>query len=313
MAKKIKPGSTSVSILLLIMDSTSTTGAGKTGLAYNTASLTCYGVRPGEAAASISLVTQTVTGAWVSGGFVEIDATNLPGVYRLDVPNARLAAGVRSSVVMLKGASGMAPVTLEIDLGDDGVKLDSTQGTVTFGQVKILASASGEGAFHIVNSASGSSGKGMYVEGGEQGTMNYASESGGIALRNRATGSFSYGQINESTGASGTGQGNSGAFADMLGDITGSIASVATGGIDTATLTSGALNAIADAFLKRDFSLVTGAASRSALYALRFLRNKWSVSGATLTVMQEDDTTPAWTATLSTDAGADPVIGSDPS
>jgi len=112
----IKPDSTSVSLLLFIQDSASTTGGGKTGLAYNTASLTCYGVRPGEAAAAISLVTQTVTGAWSSGGFVEIDSANMPGMYRFDVPNARLAAGVRSSAIMFKGASGMAPLTLEIDL-----------------------------------------------------------------------------------------------------------------------------------------------------------------------------------------------------
>lgn len=311
MAKKIKPGSTSVSILLLIMDSTSTTGAGKTGLAYNTASLTCYGVRPGEAAVAISLVTQTVTGAWVSGGFVEIDATNLPGVYRLDVPNARLAAGVRSSVVMLKGASGMAPVTLEIDLGDDGVKLDSTQGAVTFGQVKILANAPSEGAFHIINSAApGESGQGMHVEGGWIGMYNYASESSGFGQRNKAS---LYGQSNEATGGSGVGQLNDGVANDIAGNLAGSVASVALGGIDTATLSSGALNAIADAILKRDWTGLTGEASRSLLNALRFLRNKWSISGATLTVTKEDDATTAWTATLSTDAAADPVTGSDPS
>lgn len=68
----------------------------------------------------------------------------------------------------------------------------------------------------------------------------------------------------------------------------------------------------ADALLKRDWTLVTGAASRSVLNALRWLRNKWSVSGTTLTVTEEDDTTTAWTTTLSTDAGADPVTGSDP-
>lgn len=226
-------------------------------------------------------------------------------------------AAITSATSSLATAANLAVVDTVVDAiladtGTDGVKIHTTQGAVTFGQVKILASASGEGAFHIVNSASGSSGKGMYVEGGEQGTMNYASESGGIALRNRATGSFSYGQINESTGASGTGQGNAGAFADINGDITGSISGVAAGGIDTTTFTSGALNAIADAVLKRDWSGLTGEASRSLLNALRFLRNKWSISGTTLTVTKEDDATSAWTATLSTDAAADPVTGSDP-
>lgn len=72
------------------------------------------------------------------------------------------------------------------------------------------------------------------------------------------------------------------------------------------------LNSYADALLERDLTAVTGEASRSVLNALRFLRNKWSISGNTLTVYEEDDVTVAWTATLSSAAG-DPVTGSDPS
>jgi len=47
--------------------------------------------------------------------------------------------------------------------------------------------------------------------------------------------------------------------------------------------------------------------------ALHFLRNKWSVSGGTLTVKDTDDTTTSWTATVTSDAAADPIIGNDPS
>jgi len=118
-------GTTSKTLNLFIQDSTSTTGVGKTGLAYNTASLTAYYVRPRAAAASITLATQTVTGAWSSGGFVEIDATNMPGWYRLDIPNAVLAAGVDSVGVLLKGATGMVPLPLEIDLGSIDVTVDA--------------------------------------------------------------------------------------------------------------------------------------------------------------------------------------------
>ncbi len=71
------------------------------------------------------------------------------------------------------------------------------------------------------------------------------------------------------------------------------------------------LNAFADATLRRDLSAIVGEAPRSLLNALRFLRNKWSISGSTLTVYEEDDTTVAWTAELSTSA-ANPVTGSDP-
>lgn len=112
----IKKDLTSVSLYLFIQNSSVTTGAGLTGLAFNSAGLTAYYVRPLTAAAAITLATQTVSGAFSSGGFVEVDATNMPGVYRFDVPNAALATGVNSVVVMLKGATNMAQIVLEIDL-----------------------------------------------------------------------------------------------------------------------------------------------------------------------------------------------------
>jgi hypothetical protein len=71
--------------------------------------------------------------------------------------------------------------------------------------------------------------------------------------------------------------------------------------------------AIADATLGRDLSAVVGAASRSLLNAVRFLRNRWVLAiGGTLTVYQEDDATPAWTATVTTTPGTDPVTTVDP-
>jgi len=58
--------------------------------------------------------------------------------------------------------------------------------------------------------------------------------------------------------------------------------------------------------------LARSIAARSVLNAMRFLRNKWSLSGTTLTVYEEDDTTVAFTATVSTTADADSVTGADP-
>ena len=114
----LKKGATDQSVLIFIQDSASTTGGGKTGIAYNASGLVCYYARPGAAAAQLTLATQTVTGAHSDGGFVEIDATNMPGVYRLDLSDAIIATGVNSAVIMLKGASGMAPLPIEIQLTD---------------------------------------------------------------------------------------------------------------------------------------------------------------------------------------------------
>jgi hypothetical protein len=57
-------------------------------------------------------------------------------------------------------------------------------------------------------------------------------------------------------------------------------------------------NDYADAILKRDWTAVTGEASRSLLNAVRFLRNRWRVAAGTLSVYKEDDTTVAWSGPL---------------
>ena len=189
----IKKGSTDKSVLVFIQDSASTVGAGKTGLTYE--DLTCYYARPSSAEAHLQHVTQTVTGAHTDGGFVEIDATNMAGFYRLDLSDAILATGVDSVVVMLKG-TGIAPLPLEIQLTD----------------------------FDI----------------------------------------------------------------------------------------NASLNDIADAILKRDWTSVSGEASRSLLNAARFLRNKWTIIEGILSVKKEDDSTEAWASQLTTSSGANPVTGSDP-
>ncbi len=71
------------------------------------------------------------------------------------------------------------------------------------------------------------------------------------------------------------------------------------------------VDALPEAIFKLDLSTLSGEASRSLLNGIRFLRNKWAISGSTLTVYKEDDTTSAWTASVST-AAASPVVGSDP-
>lgn len=69
----------------------------------------------------------------------------------------------------------------------------------------------------------------------------------------------------------------------------------------------------ADALLKRDWTSVTGEAARSCLNAFRILRNARSVSGSTLSIKKEDDSTDAWTASVSTSASAETILGVDPS
>jgi hypothetical protein len=76
-------------------------------------------------------------------------------------------------------------------------------------------------------------------------------------------------------------------------------------------LSAAAQGAIADKVLSR--SLTGGAdGGRTVREALYSLRNRVVVSGGTMTVYATDDTTPAWTAAVTTTAGANPVTGVDP-
>jgi hypothetical protein len=121
-------GTTSQLIEVFIQDATATDGAGLTGLVYNSAGLSAYYRRRGSAGGGvvISLVNATL-GTWTSGGFKEIDATNLPGWYEIGLPNALLASGALSGILSLKGAVNMVPINAIIDLDAlDTVKLGAT-------------------------------------------------------------------------------------------------------------------------------------------------------------------------------------------
>jgi hypothetical protein len=51
---------------------------------------------------------------------------------------------------------------------------------------------------------------------------------------------------------------------------------------------------------------------RTVRSSLRYIRNKVGISGSTMTISTEDDTTASWTAALTTSPGVDPVTTLDP-
>jgi hypothetical protein len=117
----IAPGSTSQSIELYL---------GATGLAFNTSGLAAYYVRNQSAPVAITLVTQTATGAWSSGGFAEISSSLVPGVYRLDVPNAAFAAGASDVTIVVRGASGTNGAVSTVTLSSGGLTAAQTAAAV---------------------------------------------------------------------------------------------------------------------------------------------------------------------------------------
>jgi hypothetical protein len=116
MKLQIKKGATSNILQVFLADSSSTTGAGLTGLTNATSGLTAYYHRDTDTTATaISLVTMTV-GTFTSSGFKEIDSTNMPGWYQFCPPNAAVASGASSVGFHLKGAANLAPLPIEVQL-----------------------------------------------------------------------------------------------------------------------------------------------------------------------------------------------------
>ena len=108
----IAPGSTSQSIELYL---------GATGLTSSTAGLSARYNRTRTASVNIPLVARTIAQAWTSGGFAEVDATNMPGVYRIDLPDAALAAGADDVTIVVRGASGTNGAVMTVKLSSGGL------------------------------------------------------------------------------------------------------------------------------------------------------------------------------------------------
>jgi hypothetical protein len=134
----------STGVILPIFIADSSTGLGKTGLVFNSSGLIAsYTSDLSAGVTSLTLVSVTTLGTYVSGGFKEIDATNQPGWYQLHLPNAVLTSSlaIRWRLITLYGVSGMNPATLRIEITNDvvvfGIAAAATSSTIT------LASALG--------------------------------------------------------------------------------------------------------------------------------------------------------------------------
>lgn len=131
MKEIIERGATSQIVHVFIPDSASATGAGKTGLTFNSATLKIVVMRPGEASATKYLQSAgniediTTLGTYAAPTaskcrFKEIDATDLPGWYELHFADAlfNTTSSRRSLGGMISGAAGVAPTPFAIQLAD---------------------------------------------------------------------------------------------------------------------------------------------------------------------------------------------------
>lgn len=117
MAKlSITKGTTSKRLAIFIQDATAVDGAGLTGLLFS--DITWHYWREDEGNVDATAVTEATAtrGTFASGGIIQKDATNFPGAYEIGVPDLALATGADWVVMILKGATDMVPVVLEIEL-----------------------------------------------------------------------------------------------------------------------------------------------------------------------------------------------------
>ncbi len=266
-------GTTSYIADLFIQDSSQVDGRGLTGLAFGTGSLVASYLRPGAARVAITLITQTVTGAYSSGGFVEVDATNMPGVYRLDIPDAALAAGVKSVLIMLKGAANMAPCVMEIEL-----TAVNNQDAVSYGLTALPNAAAGANGGLPTGNASGQVAVASFAANAITATA--------IAADAITAAKVADGTIDAATFAAGA----INAAAIAADAITA--AKVADGTIDAATFAAGAINAAAiatDAITAAKIAADAIGASELAADAVTEIQSGLATASALATVQADTD------------------------
>lgn len=249
-------GSTSVIAHIFVQDSSVTTGAGKTALAFG--DFTCYYVRAGGTLTALTTETIATLGTYAaptSAAHIRIKLlhdTNAPGLYEVQFHNTQLAAGANQATFMFT-ATGAAPTLIEIQLA--GVLLAATQNAITWGQQKIVADVNAEGALDIANANAG--GYGIGTSGGLMGVYNLGTLTAGVYNEGGSMGTYNtgadYGVENLGSGAGGIGLYNSGAGTGVYNEGTASYGVRSEGG------THGQYNTGADVGMQ---NVGTGAGSR---------------------------------------------------
>ena len=119
----VTAGSTNVSVYFYIVGDAghATPGEPVTGLLFSdieTGGSASY-MRQGAARTDLTLITlANASAAHSDGGFILVDDTNMPGVYRCDYPDAAFATGVDQTILQISVASAnnaiAAPIFVEI-------------------------------------------------------------------------------------------------------------------------------------------------------------------------------------------------------
>lgn len=140
-------GTTSKIIEVMLRDST--TGGGKTGLAYGDVAASY--VREGGTRVAITLASGTAGDAYSSGKWAEVDSTNQKGLYQLHLPNAAIASGVAAVTVSLQASGTLdKAIRLKLETPVNTVQLGGTTQTARdIGASVLISSGTGTGQLSL--------------------------------------------------------------------------------------------------------------------------------------------------------------------
>lgn len=121
----IERGETSIIRAIFIGDDSSASGAGKTGIVYNSSGIACHYWYPGVSGeTAITLEDISTLGTYsapTSNAHMrikQIDATNFPGYYEIQIHDdwASIVNARKQAVFLLRGASGMVTTPVRFEL-----------------------------------------------------------------------------------------------------------------------------------------------------------------------------------------------------
>jgi hypothetical protein len=143
-------------------------------------------------------------------------------------------------------------------------------------------------------------------------------QAGHILASRMPTGTVIVGTNQDKTGYSLSSPQNINIVGNITGTFVGNIQGNVSGSVGSLSdITSALGNKIADFILRRPLASARASSDgdavtfRSLLGAVSKLVNRWKISGTTLTVYEENDTTAFKTQTLTGTAGADPITETD--
>jgi len=244
----IAPGATDVTTYFVLVDPAS--GVPETGLTITDLDATY--TRDKAAASKADLTAcAAVDAAHSDNTAIQVDATNAPGLYRVDWPDAAFATGVARVQLCVNGAA-ISPAHLEVELvpwltpitgatvravnsADAGLAVASTALTnVTWTDAR---AGYIDKAQYLPAVTAGGAG-GVFIAGAN------AATSVTTALTANITGNLS-GSVGSVTGAVGSVTGAVGSVTGAVGSVTGAVGSVAAGGIAAASFAADAISAAA--------------------------------------------------------------------